>query len=144
MNTDSARVMIEIAVIGRPTTIAMLREKLPGMAVDIIYSAIGNNFKGGRLVRTGESRCYAYSLNESLQIFVNLNGAHAVMSGIPGQRVCREPLQAALQPTWPAMHTPAPLRPAISTPLPWADEEDVPPCIGERYRDALRPRPMDG
>lgn len=27
--------------------------------------------------------------------------------------------------------------------LPWLDEEEAPPCIGERYRDALRPRPLD-
>lgn len=143
MNTDSARIMTEIAVIGRPTTIAMLRERLPSIGVDRIYSAIGSNFKGGRLIRTGESGRYAYSLTESLQIFVNLNGAHAVMSGIINQRASREPLHAALQPTWPAIHTRAPLRPTISTPLPWADEEDLPPCVGERYRDALRPRPVD-
>jgi hypothetical protein len=143
MNTDSGLVMLEIAVIGRPTTIAMLRERLPGMAVQRMYSAIGNNFTGGRLIRTGERGRYAYQLSESLQIFVNLNGAHAVMRGIANQRVCGEPPQAALQPTWPAMQASEPLRPAISTRLPWAAEEDLPPCIGERYRDALRPRPMD-
>lgn len=27
--------------------------------------------------------------------------------------------------------------------LPWDDEEEAPPCIGERYRDALAPRPRD-
>ena len=143
MNTDSARVMVEIAVIGRPTTIAMLREKLPDMAVQRMYSAIGNNFTGGRLIRTGESGRYAYQLSESLQAFVDANGAHAVMRGIANQRVCGEPPHAALQPTWPAMHRSEPLRPAIRVPLPWEGEEELPPCVGERYRDALRPRPMD-
>jgi hypothetical protein len=27
--------------------------------------------------------------------------------------------------------------------LPWDDEEEAPPCIGERYADALAPRPQD-
>lgn len=30
-----------------------------------------------------------------------------------------------------------------ATKLPWDDEEEAPPCIGERYRDGLRPRPLD-
>ena len=142
MDTDSARVMLEISAIGKPTTTAMLREKLPGMAVARIYSAIGNNFKGGRLIRTGEPGCYAYTLSESLQEFVKANGAHAVMRGIPNQRIS-EPLQAALQPTWPAMQHGVPLRPAVRTALPWEAEEELPPWLSERLRDALCLLPMD-
>lgn len=36
-----------------------------------------------------------------------------------------------------------PLANSLGLVLPWHDEEEAPPCIGERYRDALRPRPRD-
>lgn len=142
MSRDTELVMVQIAKIGAPTSATELGQLLPSVSKSQLYSTLGNHFKAGHLIRTGMCGSYAYWLNEELRAFIKKHGTASVMCGIPNRKESK-PVEVALQPVWPAAISKPLIGPVVRNALPWDGEEEAPPVIGVRYRDALRPRPLD-
>jgi hypothetical protein len=143
MSNDSHQVLRVIANNGQPMSTALIREKCPALSASRVNSAIGNNFRAGRLVRTGFCRVYMYSLSTDLQELAAANGTEEMLLCSVQQRGSLEIPKPAIAPVWPAISGRHVLRPMICAPLPWAGEEELPPVIAARYCDALAPRPRD-
>lgn len=139
-------------------TYRQARLACPDLTPGFVAYVLSEGTKRGHLrvegAKPGTSRVYL--LTDELRTSCNIIGVHAALAdakmawrnqmlrvrggSVPEQR-------ATPQPVWPADDTPAPMqrfRPlSISLGLPWHDEEEPPPCVVERYRDALRPLPLD-
>jgi hypothetical protein len=134
-----------------PVTMRQLRRQFEEFPRSALAALLSTKFNAGALVRTGERMNYAYELSADMRARLESEGIAAVISEVRGGRIrggrngkpeeSSDPV--ALQPVWPAPNRGASLTPQIAAALPWLDEEEAPPCIGERYRDALRPRPQD-
>lgn len=122
-----------------------------------LAALLSSKFRTGDLVRTIIGDRYAYQLSDTTRLALEKHGVEAIVreSNAPSQSKPGEPKPAGPryrlqelatltnQPNWPAPRRDVSLAPQIASRLPWEDEEEAPPCIGERYRDALRPRPRD-
>jgi hypothetical protein len=132
-----------------PMTHSDLSPAFIAFPITALAALLSQKFKNGQLTRVIVDERFAYQLSDAMRQRLEAHGVDAVVRGASsGRSVAAQALRPQLRtdsgmPAWPAMNRGAPLRPAISSPLPWADEEELPPCVGERYRDALRPRPMD-
>jgi hypothetical protein len=107
------------------------------------WSAVGKGLHEmhdrGLLERTGEQRHYRYALTpESRQRLIDAGTLK--LRRHPRKRTThvehkRATSAPALQPCWPASTPGAQLTPSVG--LPWADEDELPPVIGERYVDVM-------
>ena len=137
-----------------PMTLGELRPHFDTFPKGRLASLLLMTTHSGALIRTGSPLHFSYRLSDAVRDRIVEKGIAAFVNvvGQTAEEAPRRPVAAAApaaawmgarQPQWPAMNRSEPLRPAVGTRLPWADEEELPPCIGERYREALRPRPMD-
>lgn len=148
------RKLFSLLLVARsPVTMRQLRRQFEAFPKSALAALLSTKTNTGHLIRTGERMNYAYELSPEMRARLETEGVDAVISEARGGRLHRrrdskpdvaDAAEAvALQPVWPAPNRSASLAPQISATLPWLEEEEAPPCIGERYRDALRPHPVD-
>lgn len=133
----------------QPTTIRQIRDHTCGYDASAVGVVLGKLTAAGVVQRSGEYTRYSYQLSDSTP--VRSNGAErdrrVRQPSVPAvpQEVRQAQAQASQIRT--TGMPPRSLVPSIGVSptslLPWSDEEEAPPCIGERWRDALRPRPVD-
>lgn len=136
-----------------PVTMRQLRRQFEAFPKSALAALLSTKTNTGHLIRTGERMNYAYELSHEMRTRLETEGVDEVISEARGGRLHggrnrQSPPEeggdaVALQPVWSAPNRAASLTPQIAATLPWLDEEEAPPCIGERYRDALRPQPVD-
>ncbi len=132
-----------------PLTLAQLRAGIEGAQKGVLIAVLRKMMEESLLARTGKPLNFAYALTQPARDFFARHGAPASVPSLDTRphRAAPKPKPSAdhhgRQTLWPAMNRGAPLRPVISTALLWDNEDELPPFLGERYRDALRPRPRD-
>lgn len=93
----------------------------------------------GAIERKGEPRQYTYRLTDETRARLTAAGSNDLRK-VPMHPVIRAERKdgncgCASQPDWPAPNPSADLRPLVS--IPWKDEQELPPVIGERYADVM-------
>lgn len=154
-----------------PMTHAELAVHFVGFPPSALGATLSNQHRMGRIVRKPAGSRYAYALSDwmlaQLQaegvdgaVRENASGHRRTVRDVAADRAQEAALSASQDaalrmdalPTATvecAALDPLELRrlqalpPSVGTVLPWLDEEEAPPVIGERWRDALRPRPLD-
>lgn len=145
----AARIRALLALSDQPTTIRQIRDHTSEYETSAVGAVLGKLTAAGVVQRSGIYMRYSYRLNDQA------SGQAADKTRVPRVRqpsvpvVPQEVRQAQAQASQ-IRTTGMPPRSPVPSPgvsptslLPWSDEEEAPPCIGERWRDALRPRPID-
>jgi hypothetical protein len=146
------RKLFSLLLVARsPVTMRQLRRQFEAFPRSALAALLSTKTNAGHLIRTGERMNYAYELSPEMRARLESEGIEDVIGEVRGGRIrggrngrpeeSSDPV--ALHPAWPTPNRSASLAPQIAAALPWLDEEEAPPSIGVRYRDALAPRPRD-
>jgi predicted transcriptional regulator len=155
MDSITKRIYQLLLTAATPMTSSELKAHFPDLGRGMVSAILNQRTQHGFLTRSGTTGRYGYALSDGFRarlasedlddICKKRNVSLGRMR--PAETAIEAPRQVktSATPLWPATPDDRPLSPSLGTPLPWADEDadDVPPWLGERYRDALRPRPVD-